>query len=188
MCKWHGVIPRHKQSPHYLIAHGWKDDYGCWTWILLKLLMHLESQGDFIFFSLYMYTYSFFLLPFFFLSSLFFFFLFKFFNILPLNSRLHCTYLLPAHPMPRRLHVLRQRGGNILCAKVGTKSPMFSGKKLLKSYSFPSRNLHVVLEVSQNHTSILGTFILVIFLEIFIHTQELGCCQGGKYKKDILGL
>jgi hypothetical protein len=150
--------------------------------------MHLESQGDFIFFSLYMYTYSFFLLPFFFLSSLFFFFLFKFFNILPLNSRLHCTYLLPAHPMPRRLHVLRQRGGNILCAKVGTKSPMFSGKKLLKSYSFPSRNLHVVLEVSQNHTSILGTFILVIFLEIFIHTQELGCCQGGKYKKDILGL
>jgi hypothetical protein len=24
MCKWRRVILRHKGSPHYLIAHGWK--------------------------------------------------------------------------------------------------------------------------------------------------------------------
>jgi hypothetical protein len=41
------------------------------------------------------------------------------------------------------------------------------------------------LEVSQNYTSILGTFILVIFLEIFIHTQMISCGQGGKHKRYI---
>jgi hypothetical protein len=39
------------------------------------------------------------------------------------------------------------------------------------------------LEVSQNYNSILGTFILVIFLEIFIHTKILACGQGDKHKK-----
>jgi hypothetical protein len=45
-----------------------------------------------------------------------------------LNFRLHCTSL--AAPMLRRLHILRKRGGKILCAKVGTKSSMFSWKTL----------------------------------------------------------
>jgi hypothetical protein len=42
---------------------------------------------------------------------------------------------------------------------------------------------YVVMEVSQNYTSIFGSFILVIFPEIFIHAQELGCGQGGKHKR-----
>jgi hypothetical protein len=58
----------------------------------------------------------------------------------------------------------------------------------LKSSRDVSCTLYVVLEVSQNETLIFGTFILVIFLEIFIHTQELGCGQGGKTQKGILGL
>jgi hypothetical protein len=28
MCKWQRVIPRHKRSPLYRIAHGWKDEFG----------------------------------------------------------------------------------------------------------------------------------------------------------------
>jgi hypothetical protein len=28
MCKWQRVIPRHKGSPRYRIAHGWKDEFG----------------------------------------------------------------------------------------------------------------------------------------------------------------
>jgi hypothetical protein len=43
------------------------------------------------------------------------------------------------------------------------------------------------LEVSQNYSLILGTIILVIFLELFIHTQMIGCGQGGKHKDDIFG-
>jgi hypothetical protein len=43
------------------------------------------------------------------------------------------------------------------------------------------------LEVSQNYTSNLDTIILVIFLELFIHTQTIGCGQGGKQKDDIFG-
>jgi hypothetical protein len=41
------------------------------------------------------------------------------------------------------------------------------------------------MEDSQNYTSVLGTFILVIFLEIFIYTQMIGCGQGDKHKKYI---
>jgi hypothetical protein len=47
----------------------------------------------------------------------------------------------------------------------------------------PSRNLYVVFEVNQYYTSILSTIVLVIFVEIFIHTQILGCGQVGKHKK-----
>jgi hypothetical protein len=28
MCKWQRVILRHRRSPLYRIAHGWKDEYG----------------------------------------------------------------------------------------------------------------------------------------------------------------
>jgi hypothetical protein len=28
ICKWQWVIPRHKGSPRYRIAHGWKNDFG----------------------------------------------------------------------------------------------------------------------------------------------------------------
>jgi hypothetical protein len=58
----------------------------------------------------------------------------------------------------------------------------------LKFSRDPSRTLYVVLEVSQNEILIFVTFILVIILEIFIHTQELGCGQGGDTQKYILGL
>jgi hypothetical protein len=116
MCKWQRVIPRHKQSPHYRIAHGWKDEYGFWSWILLKLLMHLESRRVFYLFIFilvyfFFFPFSFSLLSFFHTSSFSLFF--SFFDILPLNSRLHCTYSLAASPMLRRLHILRQRGGKI---------------------------------------------------------------------------
>jgi hypothetical protein len=63
-----------------------------WSWILLKLLMHLESRGALFTFSFSLYIYTFFLsflFHTFFLSS-FLSFSYK----LPLNSRLHCTYLL----------------------------------------------------------------------------------------------
>jgi hypothetical protein len=84
--------------------------------------------------------------------------------------------------MLRRLHVLGQRGGKCFVPKYELKVLYFPREKHLKSSRDPSHN-HVVLEVPQNYTSILGTFILVIFLEIFIHTQMFGCGQGGKQKK-----
>jgi hypothetical protein len=43
MCKWQKVIPRHKGSPRYRIAHGWKDEFGSLILKLLKFLMHLEN-------------------------------------------------------------------------------------------------------------------------------------------------
>jgi hypothetical protein len=64
------VILRQKQSPRYRIEHGWKDEYGSWFWILLKLLMHPESRGALFFFFLFFFIHiHIFLLSFFFLSS-----------------------------------------------------------------------------------------------------------------------
>jgi hypothetical protein len=37
------VIPRHKGSPRYRIAHGWKDEFGTFN-LETKFLMHLENR------------------------------------------------------------------------------------------------------------------------------------------------
>jgi hypothetical protein len=39
------VIPRHKGSPRYRIAHDWKDEFGSFNLETLKYLMHLENRG-----------------------------------------------------------------------------------------------------------------------------------------------
>ena len=66
--KW--MIPRHKWSPHYQIAHGWK----IWVWICLwgtwELMKQKEPRSIFIVFYFYFISFSFFSL------SFFFFFLF----------------------------------------------------------------------------------------------------------------
>jgi hypothetical protein len=66
--KW--MIPRHKWSPHYRIAHGWKiwvRIYHQGTWELMK---QKERRSIFIFY-FYFISFSFFFL-YFFLSSFFF--------------------------------------------------------------------------------------------------------------------
>jgi hypothetical protein len=73
MCKWQRVIPRHKGSPRYQIAHGWKEEFGFKLLKLLKFLMHFREPGSplyFIFIS-YILIYIFF-----FFYTYFFLFLF----------------------------------------------------------------------------------------------------------------
>jgi hypothetical protein len=43
MCKWPRVIPRHKESPRYRIAHGWKNEFGSFNLETLKFLMHFRE-------------------------------------------------------------------------------------------------------------------------------------------------
>jgi hypothetical protein len=33
MCKWQRMIPRHKGSPRYRIAHGWNIEYGSFEFL-----------------------------------------------------------------------------------------------------------------------------------------------------------
>jgi hypothetical protein len=94
--------------------------------------MHFREQGSspyFIFINSYifsLFSYIFFLYLFF--LKLFFLLLFlsSFFYFFPLNSKLHCTYLLP---MLRRLLVLGERGDG---DKVGTRN-IFPLERYLKS-------------------------------------------------------
>jgi hypothetical protein len=94
--------------------------------------------GSFIFFflSIFIHIFSFplFLSFFFFFHTFFFLYLFSFsfLFLLPLNSRF--TYLLATPPMLRRLHVPGQWGGNFFCAKVVTKSSIFSWRKTLEIF------------------------------------------------------
>jgi hypothetical protein len=70
MCKWQRVIPRHKASPRYGIAHGWKKRMDL---LNLKPWMHFREPGS----SLYAYSYFFLFLIFlllFFLSFIHSFF------------------------------------------------------------------------------------------------------------------
>jgi hypothetical protein len=83
-------------SPRYRIAHGWKDEFGSLILKLLKFLMLLENWGVYfiIFIFLYILIYFSHILS----SSFSLFlllFLHHFFILLPLNSKLHCTYLIP---------------------------------------------------------------------------------------------
>jgi cellulose synthase/poly-beta-1,6-N-acetylglucosamine synthase-like glycosyltransferase len=111
MCKWQRMIPRHKGSPRYRIAHGWKTEYGSFNLEALNFLMHFREPGSSLYF--YFYTYSsfflffssFFLSFFLFLIHFFFsFFLIKFFICSPLNSKI-ASYL----PPPPCLDVARPR-------------------------------------------------------------------------------
>jgi hypothetical protein len=97
MCKWQRVIPRHKGSPRYRIAHGWKMSMDLLNLETLKFLMHFGEPGSslyfifmlyiliFFLFSFFLYTHFFLFLSFFFLICFFFFL--KFFYLLPLNSK-----------------------------------------------------------------------------------------------------
>jgi hypothetical protein len=68
MCKWQRMIPRHKGSPRYRIAHGWKIEYESFNLEALNFLMHFREPGSSLYF--YFYTYSYF--SFFFVFSSFF--------------------------------------------------------------------------------------------------------------------
>jgi hypothetical protein len=84
MCKWQRMIPRHKGSPRYRIAHGWKIEYGSFNLEALKFLMHFREPGSSLYFYFYTYSYFFFFSYFsFFLSFSFSFFLINFFYLLP---------------------------------------------------------------------------------------------------------
>jgi hypothetical protein len=157
MCKWQRVILRHKGSPLYRIAHGWKNEFGSFNLETLKFLMHFRELGSslhFIFIS-YILIY-FFLYHFFFLYTHFFLFLsFSFLICSPWT--LNC--IIPtSSPMLRRLLVLRQRGDS---DKVGTRN-IFSLERYLKSS---------ILAPSCDLPWIYDPFSMV------------GCCQGGKHKR-----
>jgi hypothetical protein len=92
MCKWQRAIPRHKGSPRYRIAHGWKMSMDLLILKPWNSLCILENRG--VHFILFLHhTYIFFLFfSFFFILTFFFFFLSFFhsfiFYLLPLNSKL----------------------------------------------------------------------------------------------------
>jgi hypothetical protein len=69
------VIPRHKGSPRYWIARGWKIEYGSFNLEALNFLMHFREPGS----SLYFYfTHTHIFSP---LSLLSFFHSFSFFSL-----------------------------------------------------------------------------------------------------------
>jgi hypothetical protein len=87
MCKWQRVIPMHKGSPRYRIAHGWKNEFGSFNLETLKFLMHFTEPGSslyFIFTHTHFFSFShiYFFLFFFILN--FFFFLIIIFLFAPL--------------------------------------------------------------------------------------------------------
>jgi hypothetical protein len=80
MCKEQRVIPRHKGSPRYRIAHGWKIEYGSFNLEALNFLMHFREPGS----SFYFYTYSYFSL--FSLLTFFHSFFFSFIHFFVIHS------------------------------------------------------------------------------------------------------
>jgi hypothetical protein len=82
------------QRKSSLSDYTWlENEYGSFNLEALKFLMHFREPGSslyFIFTKLIFFFFSY--ICFFFLS---FFFSYKFFICSPLNSKLHCTYLLP---------------------------------------------------------------------------------------------
>jgi hypothetical protein len=146
MCKWQRVIPRHKGSPCYRIAHGWKIEYGSFNLEALKFLMHFREPGSSLYFYFYTYSYIFLFLIFLFLSFLDFFLFLSHKNFIfsPLNSKI-ASYL----PPPPCLDVCSS-SGKVVINKVG------AGKFF-----------------SWRDTWILQCWHrLVIFLELMIHSQR----------------
>jgi hypothetical protein len=75
MCKWQRVIPRHKGSPCYQIAHGWKNEFGSLNLETLKFLMHVRELGTSLYFIFISYIFIYLFSHFFFIITFFFFFL-----------------------------------------------------------------------------------------------------------------
>jgi hypothetical protein len=151
MCKWKRVIPRHKGSPRYRIAHGWKNEFGSFNLEPMKFLMHFREPGSsfyiihthiFFLFSSFSHTHIF--IPSLFFSFFSFSFSSNFFYLLPLNSKI--ALYLPPPPMLRRLLVLGQRSDR---DKVGIGNTFPSERYLKSSILAPS-----------------------IFLELMIHSQR----------------
>jgi hypothetical protein len=156
MCRWQRVIPRHKGSSRYRIAHGWKDEFGSFNLETLKFLTHFRELERwvwiFYFYIIHTHIYFFFLFSFFFLYTHFFLFpsFFLFFICSPWT--LNC--IVPtSSPMLRCLLVLGQRGDR---DKVGTRNTF-----PLERYLAPSCNLPWIDDPS----------------------SMIGCGQGGKLKK-----
>jgi hypothetical protein len=119
MCKWQRVIPRHKGSPRYRIAHGCKDEFGSFKSWNLEILMHFREPGSSLYFIFISYILIFFLFSFFSLYSLFF-----------ICSPWTLNYIVPTSSlMLRRLLVLEQSGDR---DKVGTRN-IFPLERYLKS-------------------------------------------------------
>jgi hypothetical protein len=85
MCKWQRVIPRHKGSPRYRIAHGWKMRMDLLNLKPLNFLMHFREPGS----SFHAYSYFFF-----FLIFLILFFLSFFHSFFSCHSFSHETFTL----------------------------------------------------------------------------------------------
>jgi hypothetical protein len=72
ICKWQRMIPRHKGSPRYRIAHGWKIEYWSFNLEAIKFLMHFREPGSslcsFFLFIIFLFL-SFFIFLIFFLCS-----------------------------------------------------------------------------------------------------------------------
>jgi hypothetical protein len=101
MCKWQRVIPRHKGSPRYWIAHGWKNEFGSFNLETLKFLMHFREPGSSLYFILH-------ILIFLLFSYTYIFFLFLYTHFFAPFELWSC--IVPtSSPMLRRLLVLGQR-------------------------------------------------------------------------------
>jgi hypothetical protein len=137
MCKWQRVIPRHKGSSRYQIAHGWKDEFESFNLETLKFLMHFRVPGSSLYF---IFTYSYiFLFSSFFLFPYTHFFLFSFSSIFlfaPLE--LYNCIVPTSSPMLRRLLFLGQRGDG---DKVGTRNTFPLERYLKSSILTPSYDL-----------------------------------------------
>jgi hypothetical protein len=83
MYKWQRVIPRHKGSPRYRIAHGWKDEFGSFNLEALKFLMHFREPGSSLYFTFISYILIYFFL---FFSFSHIFVLSLFFSFFSLSS------------------------------------------------------------------------------------------------------
>jgi hypothetical protein len=88
------MIPRHKGSPRYRIAHGWKNEFGSFILESLKFLMHFKEPRSLLYLFLHILAFFFFSYIIFFLYTHFFlfslshqfflfFFLINFFYLLP---------------------------------------------------------------------------------------------------------
>jgi hypothetical protein len=136
MCKWQRVIPRHKGSPRYRIAHGWKDEFGSWSWSFLKFLMHLENREvHFIFIHTHIFSHTYFFFISFSFSLFIVFSLYTFFYYS--HWTLNCI-VRTSSPMLKCLLILGKRGDR---DKVGTGYIFPLERYLKSSISAPSYDL-----------------------------------------------
>jgi hypothetical protein len=161
MCKWQRVILRHKGSPRYRIAHGWKNEFGSFNLESIKFLMNFREPGSSLYF-IFTHTHIFFsfshthtILSFFFSSFCLFFFLIIFLFCPLWTLKLHCTYLL-SHA--QTLLVLGQKGD---IDKVGTGKFFPSERYLKSSIMAPSCDLPWIDDPY----------------------STIGCGQGGNHKR-----